>query len=56
MAAALNRGVKGRCAVNLHNAVAVAQARLGRLVNGLSAARMEEACAALGIRPEMLLN
>src|SRR6266568_6200178 len=33
-------GMKGRCAVNLHNAVTVAQARLGRLVSNLSAARM----------------
>jgi mRNA interferase MazF len=41
-------GMKGHCAVNLHNAVTVAQARLGRRVGNLSAARMQEVCAALG--------
>ena len=40
-------GMKGRCAVNLHNAVTVAQARLGRRVGNLSVARMEEVCEAL---------
>jgi mRNA interferase MazF len=40
-------GMKGHCAVNLHNAVTVAQARLGRRVANLSAARMREVCAAL---------
>ena len=40
-------GMKGHCAVNLHNAVTVAQARLGRRVGSLSAARMEEVCEAL---------
>ena len=40
-------GMKGRCAVNLHNAVTVAQTRLGRRVGTLSFARMEEVCAAL---------
>jgi len=40
-------GMKGHCAVNLHNAVTVAQARLGRRVSSLSAARMEEVCEAL---------
>ena len=40
-------GMKGRCAVNLHNAVTVAQARLGRRVSNLNAARMEEVCGAL---------
>jgi mRNA interferase MazF len=40
-------GMKGHCAVNLHNAVTVAQARLGRRVGNLSAARMEEVCEAL---------
>ena len=40
-------GMKGRCAVNLHNAVTVSQARLGRRVSNLSAARMQEVCAAL---------
>ena len=41
-------GMKGRCAVNLHNAVTVAQARLGRRVSTLHAGRMQEVCAALG--------
>jgi mRNA interferase MazF len=40
-------GMKGHCAVNLHNAVTVAQVRLGRRVSNLNAARMEEVCAAL---------
>jgi mRNA interferase MazF len=40
--------MKSRCAVNLHNAVTVAQTRLGRRVGALSAARMQEVCAALG--------
>jgi mRNA interferase MazF len=39
-------GMKGSCVVNLHNAVTLLQARLGR-VSSLSAARMEEVCAAL---------
>ncbi len=40
-------GMKGRCAVNLHNVVTIAQARLGRRVASLSAGRMQEVCAAL---------
>ena len=40
-------GMRGRCAVNLHNAVTIAQTRLGRRVSGLSASRMDEVCAAL---------
>src|ERR1700720_1761508 len=43
----IDDGMKGRCAVNLHNAVTVAQARLGRRVGNLSAARMQEVCMAL---------
>lgn len=43
----IDDGMKGRCAVNLHNAVTVAQARLGRRVSNLSAMRMQEVCAAL---------
>jgi mRNA interferase MazF len=39
-------GMKGRCAVNLHNAVTVSQERLGRRVVSLSSARMQEVCAA----------
>jgi mRNA interferase MazF len=40
-------GMKNRCVVNLHNAVTVAQTRLGRRVTALSAQRMQEVCAAL---------
>jgi len=40
-------GMKGRCAINLHNAVTVAQARLGRRVANLSATRMQEVGSAL---------
>ena len=43
----INDGMKSRCAVNLHNAVTVAQARLGRRVSALSPQRMQEFCAAL---------
>ena len=43
----IDDGMKGRCAVNLHNAVTVAQTRLGRRVANLSAGRMQEVCAAL---------
>jgi mRNA interferase MazF len=40
-------GMKAACVVNLHNAVTVSQARLGKRVAQLSAARMKEICAAL---------
>jgi mRNA interferase MazF len=40
-------GMKGPCAVNLHNAVTVARERLVRRVGSLSAGRMHEVCAAL---------
>lgn len=40
-------GMKAPCAVNLHTAVTVLQQRLGRRVAQLSAARMNEICAAL---------
>ena len=43
----IDDGMKGRCAVNLHNAVTVSQARLGRRVANLSADRMQDVCAAL---------
>jgi mRNA interferase MazF len=43
----IDDGMKGRCAVNLHNALTVEQARLGRRVANLSAGRMQEVCAAL---------
>jgi mRNA interferase MazF len=41
-------GMKGLCAVNLHNVVTVSKARLGRRVAGLSAERLQEVCRALG--------
>jgi len=41
-------GMKGRCAVNLHHAVTIAQTRLGRRVSTLRTGRMREVCAALG--------
>ena len=44
-------GMKSACAVNLHNAVTVSQQRLGRRVAQLSAARMNEVCAALRFEP-----
>jgi mRNA interferase MazF len=40
-------GLKGPCAVNLHNVVTVSQERLGKRVASLSSARMQEVCAAL---------
>lgn len=40
-------GMKGRCAVNLHNAVTISQDRLGKRVAQLSSLRMSEVCAAL---------
>jgi mRNA interferase MazF len=40
-------GMKGRCAVNLHNAITLSQERLGKRVAHLSAARMQEVCVAL---------
>jgi len=43
----IDDGMKGRCAVNLHNVVTVAQKRLGRRVANLSTARIEEVCVAL---------
>ena len=40
-------GMKSPCAVNLHNAVTVSQERVGKRLAQLSAARMDEVCAAL---------
>jgi mRNA interferase MazF len=40
-------GMKAPCAVNLHNAITVSQQRLGKRVAQLSAARMNEICAAV---------
>ena len=41
-------GMRGPCAVNLHNAVTVSKDRLGKRVAQLSSFRMQEICAALG--------
>ena len=40
-------GMKSVCAVNVHNAVTVAQRRLGRRVARLNSLRMDQICAAL---------
>ena len=44
----IEEGMKGPCAVNLHNAVTVDQRKLGRRVAQLDPSRMREVCAALG--------
>lgn len=41
-------GMKGPCAVNLHNVVTVSKAHLGRRVAVLSPERLKEVCDALG--------
>lgn len=41
-------GMKGSCAVNLHNVVTVSKERLGRRVAALSPQRLQEICSALG--------
>jgi mRNA interferase MazF len=40
-------GMKGPCAVNLHNAVTVSRQRLGKRVAQLGPGRMREICSAL---------
>ncbi len=40
-------GMKGPCAVNLHNAVTISQQRLGRRVAQLNSLQMREICDAL---------
>ena len=40
-------GMKGTCAVNLHNLVTVSKAQLGRRVATLGPERLREICAAL---------
>ena len=40
-------GMKGRCAVNLHNTVTISQDRLGKRVASLNNLRMKQVCAAL---------
>jgi mRNA interferase MazF len=41
-------GMKGECAVNLHNVVTVSKAHLGRRVAVLNGERLREICRALG--------
>jgi mRNA interferase MazF len=41
-------GMKGECAVNLHNVVTVSKTHLGRRVAVLSPERLREICGALG--------
>ena len=41
-------GMRGVCAVNLHNLVTVPRAHLGRRLGHLHPARLREVCAALG--------
>lgn len=40
-------GMKGRCAINLHDAVTVSQRRLGKRLARLGPQRMSEVCSAL---------
>jgi len=41
-------GMKGPCAINLHNLVTVSKTDLGRRVGTLSSERLKEVCEALG--------
>ena len=41
-------GMKGPCAINLHNVVTVSKAHLGRRLTVLSPDRLREVCEALG--------
>lgn len=43
----IDDGMKGPCAVNLHNAVTISQQRLGKRVAALSSEKMQQVCAAL---------
>ncbi|MGB6946699.1 MAG: type II toxin-antitoxin system PemK/MazF family toxin [Bryobacteraceae bacterium] len=43
----IDDGMKGRCAVNLHNPVTVSQGRLGKRVASLNHQWMQEVCLAL---------
>ena len=43
----IDDGMKGPCAINLHNAVTVSQERLGRRIARLGAGRMHDVCMAL---------
>lgn len=41
-------GMKGPCAINLHNVITVSKAHLGRRVAALGPERLKEVCNALG--------
>lgn len=41
-------GMKGPCAINLHNLITISKSRLGRRVAAISAERQQEVCRALG--------
>jgi mRNA-degrading endonuclease toxin of MazEF toxin-antitoxin module len=43
----VEEGMRGPCAVNLHNLVTIDQKALGRCVARLSATRMREVCGAI---------
>jgi len=43
----IDDGMKGPCAVNLHNAITISQERLGKRVASLGGERMREVCSAL---------
>lgn len=43
----VNDGMKGACAVNVHNVVTISQERLGKRVAALSSEKMQQVCAAL---------
>jgi mRNA interferase MazF len=47
-------GMKGPCAINLHNVVTVSKAHLGRRVAVLGAERLREVCGALGFALQCL--
>lgn len=40
-------GMKGPCAVNLHNLVTISQDRLGKRIASLSSVRLKQVCTAL---------
>ena len=49
-------GMKGPCAVNLHNVVTVSQDRLRKRIASLSAERMHEICLALPVSSRPLVR
>lgn len=44
----LDDGMKGPCAINLHNITTISQERIGPRVASLSEDRLREVCAAIG--------